>query len=98
MSDVIKWALLAAGIVAILALILALPFVSYLDFGKVTAGVNTIVTVCSDFFRIVRGLINNFFSPFGRGCLTGLLFYLFGKWAITAGIKVTTGLYHFIFK
>lgn len=98
MSDAIKWALLAAGVVVLIALIVALPFNSYLDFGEVALAISDIVSICGSAFTFARGLINNFLSPFGRSCLTGLLVYLFGKYFITLGVKIVSWTYHFVFR
>lgn len=98
MSDIAKWALLIAGAVALIALVLALPFMDFLDTGELSSAIGDIVSVAGGAFGTVRGLLNNLLSPFGRTCLSGLLVYFFTKWIVTAGIKVTTWIYHFIFK
>lgn len=97
-SDIVKWALLIAGAVALIVLIVALPFVQFIDFGEFGALISNVVSVVGSAFAKARGLINSFLSPFGRTLLTGILVYLFGKWAITIGIKITAWIYHFIFK
>ncbi len=98
MSNIAKWGLLIAGAIALIALIVALPFVQFIDFGEFGVLINNIVTVVGGAFTKARGLINCFLTPFGRGLLSGILVYLFGKWAITIGIKITAWIYHFIFK
>lgn len=98
MSDAIKWALLAAAIVAMIAMIVILPFNNYMNFGQVGGAVSTIVSTCSTAFTFARGLINNFLSPWARGALTGLMAYLFGKFFITLGVKVVSWVYHFVFR
>lgn len=98
MSNIIKWALLGAGAVLIIGLIMALPFVGFIDFQEFGNGLTDIVEVCGDFFISARGLINSFLTPFGRGLLTGLLIWLFGKWAITVSIKTVVWVYHFVFR
>ncbi len=97
-SDIAKWALLIAGAIALIALIVALPFVQYIDLGQFGSLINDIVEVVGNAFQNARGLLNNFLTPFGRGLATGILVYLIGKWAITIGIKITAWIYHFIFK
>ena len=87
MSDLVKWGLLTAGLIALVGLIMALPFVGY-----------NIVDVAGGFFQSARGLINCFLLPFGRNLLSGILFWLFGKWAITVAIKIVAWVYHFIFR
>lgn len=98
MSEVVKWGLLVAGLLVIIALIVALPFVEFIDFGEFGNLITQLVSLCSSAFSFGRGLINNFLTPFGRTVLTGIMIYLIGKWAITIGIKITSWAYHFIFK
>lgn len=98
MSDIAKWALLVAGIIALIALIVALPFVDFINLGEFQAALSNVVSVAGGAFRFARGLVNNFFLPFGRTVITGLLYWLFGKWAIMVGIKIVAWIYHFIFK
>lgn len=98
MSDAIKWALLAAAAVALIALIIALPFMDFIDAAAFAESLTTITTVVGDGFYKARCLLNNFLSPLGRTILSGLLFWLFGKWAIMVGIKIGAWVYHFIFK
>lgn len=71
MSDVAKWALLVAGAVLIIGLIVALPFVQFIDAGQLSAAVSNIVSIAGDAFRFGRGLINLFLLPFGRKVVTG---------------------------
>lgn len=98
MSDIAKWGLLIAGAVVIIGLIIALPFMNFVDTGQLTSAINDVVSVASSAFTSVRGLLNNFLSPFGRTALSGLIVYFFTKWIVTATIKLTTWIYHFIFK
>lgn len=98
MSDVVKWGLLAAGLATLIALIMELPFVEFADAGNFAVAIGNIVTVVGGFFQQARGLINCFLLPFGRTALTGLLAWLFGKWAITVAIKIVAWVYHFIFR
>ena len=88
MSDVVKWALLTAGLIALIALVMALPFVGYIDLGEFGAAVSNIVSIAGQFFQSARGLINAFLLPFGRNLLSGILVWLFGKWAITVAINM----------
>lgn len=98
MSNAVKWALLAAGAVALIALVLVLPFNQFINFGQFGALLNRLTVLVGSAFQSARGLINNFLTPFGRTVLTGLLIWLFGKWAITIAIKLTTWVYHFVFR
>lgn len=98
MSDIAKWALLVAGAVALIALIMALPFVEFINLEEFSAALSNVVNIAGDAFLFGRGLINNFLLPFGRTVASGLMFWLFGKWAITISIKIGAWVYHFIFK
>lgn len=98
MSDVVKWGLLTAAAVLLVGLIFALPFVQYIDLGEFAGAINNIVNICAEFFADARGLINCFLLPFGRTLLSGVMVWLFGKWAIMNGIKIVAWIYHFIFR
>lgn len=98
MSDIAKWALLAAAAVLLIGMIAALPFVEFIDFGQFSAALANITTVAGSAFRFGRGLINNFLLPFGRTVATGLFIWLVGKWALMIAIKIVAWAYHFIFK
>lgn len=98
MSDAIKWGLLTAGLVALVGLIMALPIAQFVDLGQFGQTLNNIVNVAGTFFQDARGLINAFLLPFGRTLLSGIMIWLFGKWAITLGIKISAWVYHFVFR
>ena len=98
MSDVVKWGLLAAGAVALVALIVALPFVDFINVGELGTLISRLVDLVGGAFTSARGLVNNFLTPFGRDVLTGIMLYLLAKWVITLSIKITAWIYHFIFK
>lgn len=98
MSDIAKWVLLVGGAAIFIALILQLPFVEFINLEEFTTALTNIVTVAGDAFVFARGLINNFFLPFGRKIITGLLIWLIGKWALQIAIKIGAWVYHFIFK
>lgn len=98
MSDIAKWALLAVAAVAAIALIVALPFVEFINADEFGNMLGRIAEIAGSAFTSARGLVNNFLTPFGRSLLTGIMYYLLGKWVITIGIKVTAWVYHFIFR
>lgn len=98
MSDIAKWALLIAGALALIALILALPFVDFIDFAELTSAIANVVDIAGDAFRFGRGLVNNFLLPFGRTVVSGLMMYFLCKWVLTLTIKIGAWIYHFIFK
>lgn len=98
MSNIAKWAILAGSIVALIALIVALPFTNFINVSEFTSSINGVVTLCGKYFKFGRGLINNFFSTFGRNCINGLLVYWFAKFFITLSIKLVAWVQHFIFR
>ena len=98
MSDIAKWALLVGGAVALIALILALPFVEFINLEELSTALTNVNNIASDAFTFGRGLLNNFLLPFGRTVFSGLIFWLFGKWCAVIAIKIGAWVYHFIFK
>ena len=98
MSDIAKWALLVAGALVFLGLILQLPFVEFINVEEFLSALGNIASIAGDAFTFARGLLNNFFLPFGRKIITGLLIWLIGKWALQISIKIGAWVYHFIFK
>lgn len=98
MGDMIKWVLLVVGIIALITLILSLPFVDFIDVGEFGDLITSLVDNAGTFLLSARHLINNFLTPFGVSILSGILIYIIGKWVITIGIKLTAWVYHFIFK
>lgn len=98
MSNVVKWGLLTAGLIALIGLIMALPFVGFIDFNEFSNSLSNILNVIGGGLHSARGLINNFLTPTGRNILSGILVWLFGKWAITVAIKIVAWVYHFIFR
>ncbi len=98
MSNAVKWALLAAAAVALIALVVALPFTNFINASQFANSINVVVNTCGDYFTSARGILNNFLTPFGRTVLTGLLYWLFGKWAIMIAIKIGAWIQHFVFK
>lgn len=98
MSDVVKWALLAAAAIALIALIMALPIAEYINPTEFGDLIGSFVGIAGGALRAGRGLINCFLTPFGVAMLTGLIAWLLGKWFITMSIKIGTWIYHFIFR
>lgn len=98
MSNAIKWALLAAGLVALIALVVALPFNDFINVDEFSFGIDAILVGVAGGFKTARGLINMFFSRVCRKIITGLLVWWFAKWAIKVGIKIVAWVYHFVFK
>ena len=98
MSDVLKWTLLIAAAAAVIALIVGLPFLGFIDGQAFAEMIDEFVSLAGGAFQFGRGLINNFLTPFGRSCLSGILFWIIGKWVITFTIKAFSWATHFLFK
>lgn len=100
MSDIAKWALLVTAVLALIVIVLTMPFAKFLPTGaqQITVYIDEIVTLCSGFFYTARSLINIFLFESARSVLSGLIVYLFAKWIITISVKITTWIFHFIFK
>lgn len=98
MSDIAKWVLLALGGVTIITLILLLPFVDGINVSALTENLSKILSIASEHLIVARRLLNNFFTPTGRVILSSVIYYIFGKWFLTIGIKIISAAYHFIFR
>lgn len=98
MSDAIKWGLLVAGIIAIIALVVAFGFGNYIDSQVIVDGCNILVKYAGSAFKSARGLINNFFFPIVYPAVGFVIWWLIVKPLATATIKLTVSIYHYIFK
>lgn len=98
MGEIIKWGILAALIVTLIAMIFALPVTGGIDLGAFGDGINTIVINAAGALNAARGLVNNFTTPAGAVIITGLLTWLFAKFLILQAIKIITWINHYIFK
>lgn len=98
MGDVVKWGLLVAGIILLIAMVAELPFLEFMNLDELSGAVATVVSVCGGVFRFARGLINNFLTPFGRTAATGLIFWVICKPFIMQAIRYIVMVYHYIFK
>lgn len=98
MSDAIKWGLLVAGIIAVIALVLAIGFQNYILVDTFVNACNQLVSIANGYLIMFRRLINNFFFPEVLPVVTFSLWYLILKPFLTFTIKVTVSIYHYIFK
>ena len=98
MSDIAKWALLVAGAVIIIGLIMAMPLQRFIDVGVFSSAISVVVNVCQEGFRFARGVVNNLLSPWARTAVTALAVYIIGKQFLTLSLKIIIWVYHFIFK
>ena len=98
MSDIAKWALLLAGLIAIVAAVVALPIFDLLNIEQLTSAVSSITSTCSSAFIAARGLINYFFPAPVRPMVTIAIGYLFTRTFLIWGIKIISIVYKWIFK
>lgn len=96
MSNIVKWGLLGAGLIAIIALVGSLGLTDGLN--QLGGLFNQFVSLSGVYLQKGRGLINNFLTPFGRTLLSGLIGYIFFKWVYIMGAKILATIYHFIFR
>ena len=98
MGDVVKWGLLVVGIILLISMVAELPFLEFMNLDELTGAISSLVSVCSGAFRFGRGLMNLFFTEFGRGALTGLIVWVITKPFVMQGIQYLVYIYHYIFK
>jgi len=98
LSDAVKWALLVAGAIVIIGMVVSLDYMEYLDFGTFGSAVSSVISIVGEGFNFGRGIINNLLSPWARVALSGLMYWIIGKELILWSIKVSVWVYHFIFK
>lgn len=98
MSDIAKWGLLLAGLVAIVALIVGLGLLPADLSTEFTRAISGIVDMIGGYIQAFRGLINVFLPSWSRSFLTVLLAYYITKPFATIIIKYTIQAYHYIFK
>lgn len=98
MGDVVKWGLLVVGILLLITMVTELPFLQFLKVDELSSAVTSLVDICGSVFRFARGLINLFFTEFGRGAVTGLIVWVITKPFVMQGIQWLVYVYHYIFK
>ena len=98
MSDALKWGLLAATFLIIVAAIFALPVAQGIDLVELSSTIKGIISIAGDYFLKARNLINNFLTPVGRSILSVVIGYVLFKWVYTVSLKTVITIYHWIFK
>lgn len=98
MSDLAKWGLLLAGLIAIVAAVVSLPVFNVIDIPTLTSSVSMITSVCSSSLQSARGIINFFFPESVRPLVTVALGYMFTKFLLVWVIKIFSLVYSWIFK
>lgn len=98
MSDIAKWALLAAGMVALIALILAIPLFDGIDLTAITSTINQFTALITPYISFARGLINYLVLPQAIPIINVILIYILTKPFVIGAIHLTRGIYSWIFK
>lgn len=98
MSDIAKWALLAAAAVVAIGLIMGLGIADAMNGALFSTAVANIVSVAADGLRFGRGIVNNLVLPAAIPVVTAVLSFVTLKWLVTLTVKVTAWVYHFVFK
>lgn len=98
MSDLAKWALLLAGLVAIVAAVVALPIFQIIDISSLTNAITSIANQCGSALTAARGIVNYFFFPAMRPALTVAIGYMITKFLVIWAIKIISVVYQWIFK
>lgn len=99
MSDFVKWGIIGAVIVAIIATIAALPATGVLDSVFEDGGTGEVIShglsVLSSYLVTARKVINNFVYP---PAFTALLAMTFGMFFVKSAIRVGTFVIRMIYK
>lgn len=98
MSDIAKWALLVAGMVAMIALLLAIPLFDGINLSSLTSTINQFTGVISPYIGFARGLINYLVLPQAIPIVNVILVYILTKPLVIGAIHLTRGIYSWIFK
>ena len=98
MADIAKWAILVAGLIAIVAIIVSLPIFDVLNIDELTAAISGIATIAADGLKNARAIINCFFTPVGRTLLTIVIGFKMFDFLYKWGFRVVFYAYNWIFK
>lgn len=97
MSDIAKWAILVAGMIAIIAMaVILLSTIADFEIASTASGaINSCVYYVGNLFVAAKGVLNHFANPLLWNFLLWTVFtYPIAKF----GIKVTSFIYKWIFK
>ncbi len=97
MGDLVKWGLLIAGIVILVAMVLQLPIFA-VDLGAFGDGIAAILDVCGDALVFARSVVNLFLTDWGATILTGLLVWIFLRWLLIKNIGTIIAVYNYLFR
>lgn len=98
MSDIAKWALLVAGMVAMIALLLAIPLFDGINLNAITSTINQFTGLISPYIGFARGLINYLVLPQAIPIINVILIYILTKPLVIGAIHLTRGIYSWILK
>lgn len=97
MSDVVKWALLVAGALLVIAAIV-IPLSGAIDFSVLTTSLGNLTSTLSTYILFGRKLLNNFLLPPARPLASVVIVFEFTKWFVLLGVRIVSAIYHWIFK
>lgn len=98
MSDVIKWGILIAAVLLIVTAVLSLPIFLGFNVPALADSLSQFISVAGSAITWGRCFINNFLTPAGATCLSGLVIYFVAKPFLTFGIDLTVGIMRFVYK
>ena len=98
MSEIVKWGLLVAGMVAMIAILFSIPLFDGIDLSSLTSTINQFTGVISPYIGFARGLINYLVLPQAIPIVNVILIYILIKPFVIGGIHLIRGIYSWIFK
>jgi hypothetical protein len=96
-SDVVKWALLVAGALIVIAAIV-IPLSGAIDLSALSTALGNLTTQLSSYLYFGRCLLNNFLLPAARPLASVVIVFEFTKWFVLLGVRIVSAIYHWIFK
>lgn len=98
MADIAKWGILIAVAVAVIALIVALPFTQLIDMSALSTGLGNIISIISYYLISARGFLNLFVPEGYEWMITVSISWNILARFLTWAINVTTQAVHYLFK
>lgn len=98
MSDIVKWTILIALVILIMASLMALPIFAGFNIPALAGYIGQFIGYCGNAITWGRQFINNFLYPEAITALSGLVFYFVAKPFMLFSIDLTVGISRFIYK
>lgn len=98
MSDIAKWAILAAGIIALIAIVMNLPIVQAIDTAQIAGVLSQFLSVVTPYITFARGLINFMVLPQVIPMIDIVMVWVFCKPLLTFVPMITKAVYKWILK